>query len=127
VSPFSGIELIKGRGVDVSGNAEQRAKAVKWVEAPVKAECKLIEVGLKMLMADTVMDTNEPRFQIGENKVDDWQIVLGNLWVATLGNSKVLITTFHGARNEAYAHGVFEPTPGRTRQDIAVSGAYRYA
>ena len=75
VSPFSGIELIKGRGVDVSGNAEQRAKAVKWVEAPVKAECKLIEVGLKMLMADTVMDTNEPRFQIGENKVDDWQIV----------------------------------------------------
>ena len=35
-----------------------------------------------MLMADTVMDADEPRFQIGEDEMDDRQIVLGNLWVA---------------------------------------------
>ena len=63
----------------------------KRVEAPVKAERELIEIGLKMLMADTVMDADEPRFQIGEDEMDDRQIVLGNLWVAALGNGKVFI------------------------------------
>ena len=29
-----------------------------------------------MLMADTVMDADEPRFQIGEDEMDDRQIVL---------------------------------------------------
>ena len=46
-----------------------------------------------MLMADTVMDADEPRFQIGEDEMDDRQIVLGNLWVAALGNGKELIHT----------------------------------
>ena len=67
------------------------AEGVEWVEAPVKAERELIEIGLKMLMADTVMDADEPRFQIGEDEMDDRQIVLGNLWVAALGNGKVFI------------------------------------
>ena len=44
-----------------------------------------------MLMADTVMDADEPRFQTGEDEMDDRQIVLGNLWVAALGNGKVFI------------------------------------
>ena len=44
------------------------AEGVEWVEAPVKAERELIEIGLKMLMADTVMDADEPRFQIGEDE-----------------------------------------------------------
>ena len=44
-----------------------------------------------MLMADTVMDTDEPRFQISEDEMYDWQIVLGNLWVPALGNGKVFI------------------------------------
>ena len=45
-----------------------------------------------MLMADTVMDADEPRFQIGEDEMDDRQIVLGNLWVEPhSGNGKVFI------------------------------------
>ena len=44
-----------------------------------------------MLMADTVMGADEPCFQIGEDEMDDRQIVFGNLWVATLGNGKVFI------------------------------------
>jgi hypothetical protein len=42
-------------------------------------------------------------------------------------NASFLANTFHGARNEAYAHGVFEPTTGRSWQDIDVSGAYTSA
>ncbi len=44
-----------------------------------------------MLMADTVMDAVDPRFQIGEDEMDDRQIVLGNLWVAALGNRMVVV------------------------------------
>ena len=89
--PFPRIEFIEGRCSDIASDAEQGAEGVEWVEAPVKAERELIEVGLKMLMADTVMDADEPRFQIGEDEMNDRQIVLGNLWVAALGNGKVLI------------------------------------
>lgn len=44
-----------------------------------------------MLAADTVVDAVDPGFQIGEDQMDDRQKVLGNLWVATLGNGKVFI------------------------------------
>jgi hypothetical protein len=91
VHPFPRIEFVEGRRADIASDPEQGAEGVEWVEAPVKAERELIEVGLKMLMADTVMDTDEPRFQIGEDEMDDRQIVLGNLWVAALGNGKVFI------------------------------------
>jgi len=91
VLPFPRIEFVEGRCADVAGDAEQGAEGVEWVEAPVKAERELIEVGLKMAAADTVMDAVDPRFQIGEDHMDDRQIVLGNLWVATLGNGKVFI------------------------------------
>ena len=39
-----------------------------------------------MLMADTVMDADEPRFQIGED-----EIAAISFWVAALGNGKVFI------------------------------------
>ncbi len=91
VLPFPRIEFVEGRCADVASDAEQGAEGIEWVEAPVKAERELIEVGLKMLAADTVMDAVDPRFQIGEDQMDDRQIVLGNLWVATLGNGKVFI------------------------------------
>ena len=42
-------------------------------------------------------------------------------------NASFLANTFHGARNEAYAHGIFKPGPDRVWQDIDVSGAYTSA
>ncbi len=43
-------------------------------------------------------------------------------------NASFLANTFHGARNEAYGHGIFKPAPGRrVWQDIDVSGAYTSA
>ena len=91
VHPFPRIEFVEGRRTDIASDPEQGAEGVEWVEAPVKTERELIKVGLKMLMADTVMDTDEPRFQISEDEMYDWQIVLGNLWVPALGNGKVFI------------------------------------
>ena len=44
-----------------------------------------------MVVADTVMDADEPRFKIAEDEVYYRQIVLGSLWVATFGNGKVFV------------------------------------
>ena len=43
------------------------------------------------LVANAVVDTDQPRLQVGENQMDDRQVLLGNLWITTLGNSEVLI------------------------------------
>ena len=91
--PFPRIEFVEGGRADITSDPDQGAEGIEWVEALVKAEREFVEVGLKMLMADTVMDTDEPRFQIGEDEMDDRQIVLGNLWVAALGNGKVFVPT----------------------------------
>ena len=42
-----------------------------------------------MLVADTVMDADEPRFKIGEDVMYYRQMVLGNLWVVTFGSGKM--------------------------------------
>ena len=47
-----------------------------------------------MLVADAVMDADQPRLEAGENQMDDRQVLLGNLWITTLGNSEVLIAVF---------------------------------
>ena len=47
-----------------------------------------------MLVANAVVDTDQPRLQVGENQMDDRQVLLGNLWITTLGNSEVLITYY---------------------------------
>ena len=41
-----------------------------------------------MLVANAVVDTDQPRLQVGENQMDDRQVLLGNLWITTLGNSE---------------------------------------
>ena len=86
---FSRIEFFEVRCVDVASDAEQGAEFVEWIEAPVKAERELIKVGLEMLVADTVMDADEPRFKIGEDEMYYRQMVLGNLWVVTFGSGKM--------------------------------------
>ena len=81
--------FFEGRSAAVASDAEQGAEFVEWIEAPVKAERELIKVGLEMLVADTVMDADEPRFKTGEDEMYYRQMVLGNLRVATFGSGKV--------------------------------------
>jgi len=62
--PVARIQTVIGRGFRVACNAEQRTEGVERVEAPVKAERELIQIGLQMLRADTVMRSLQPRFEI---------------------------------------------------------------
>jgi hypothetical protein len=48
---------------------EERAEGVEWVEPPIEAERELVEVGLQVLGADTVMDAVEPGLRIAEDEV----------------------------------------------------------
>jgi hypothetical protein len=57
----------------------------------IKPERKLIEVGLKMLGADAVMDAVQPRLQVREDEMANRQEFLGHLWIAAFGNRVMII------------------------------------
>ena len=48
----------------------------------VEAEREFVEIGLKVLRAEAVMDVAQPGLEIGEHEVNDGQEGLGNLPVA---------------------------------------------
>ena len=69
-----------------------------------------------MLVANAVVDTDQPRLQVGENQMDDRQVLLGNLWITTLGNSEVLIA----ALAEASIAAPIVSNDQRSRRDGAL-------
>ena len=69
-----------------------------------------------MLVANAVVDTDQPRLQVGENQMDDRQVLLGNLWITTLGNSEVLIA----ALTEASIAAPIVGNDQRSRRDGAL-------
>ena len=69
-----------------------------------------------MLVANAVVDTDQPRLQVGENQMDDRQALLGNLWITTLGNSEVLIA----ALTEASIAAPIVSNDQRSRRDGAL-------
>ena len=69
-----------------------------------------------MLVANAVVDTDQPRLQVGENQMDDRQVLLGNLWITTLGNSEVLIA----ALTEASIAAPIVSNDQRSRRDGAL-------
>ncbi len=60
VLPVTGVELSIGRSSRIARDPEERAEGVERVEPPIEAERELVEVGLQVLGADTVMDAVEP-------------------------------------------------------------------
>ena len=70
-----------------------------------------------MLVANAVVDTDQPRLQVGENQMDDRQVLLGNLWITTLGNSEVLIA----ALTEASIAAPIVSNDQRSRRDGALA------
>ena len=80
--PLAAIEAIVGRAFAVRADAEQRAEGVERVEAAVKAERKLVEVGLQMLRLDAaVVRPLSQAFRLLKTK---WMI--GRYSSATLGS-----------------------------------------
>jgi polyphosphate kinase 2 (PPK2 family) len=91
VLPVARVKFGIGRTGRLATNSEQRAEGVERVEAPVKAEGELVEVGLQMLRADAVMTALQPAFEVAENEVDDRQVFLGDLGIVALDHGKMLI------------------------------------
>ena len=97
--PGSGVKLCVGRCGDVARDAEQGTEGVERIEPPVEAEGEFVEVGLQVLVTDPVMDAVQPRFQVCEDEMDDWQILLGDLQSSV--TSDVPGTTAHSTKPQS--------------------------
>ena len=91
--PGSGVKLCVGRCGDVARDAEQGTEGVERIEPPVEAEGEFVEVGLQVLVTDPVMDAVQPRFQVCEDEMDDWQIFLGDLRIAPFSDGEVFVVS----------------------------------
>jgi len=96
VLPLSRIKPVIGRRADFAADAEQRAEGIERVEAPVKSERELVEVGLKMLRRHAVVTAEQPTFEVAENEVDDGEVFFRDLRIAAFGDRQV----FKAARGE---------------------------
>jgi hypothetical protein len=90
VFPLAVVERGIGRGRDFATDAQQRAKGVERVEAPVKSEGELVQIGLQVLTAHAVVAPAQPAFEVAEHEVDDRQVFLGDLGAVALDHGKVL-------------------------------------
>ena len=111
--PGSGVELCVGRCGDVARDAEQGTKGVERIEPPVEAEGEFVEVGLQVLVTDPVMDAVQPRFQVCEDEMDDWQILLGDLRIAPFSDGEVFVAAL-GKAGVAAPSSVTSDVPGTT-------------
>ena len=109
VLPGSGVKLCVGRCGDVARDAEQGTEGVERIEPPVEAEGEFVEVGLQVLVTDPVMDAVQPRFQVCEDEMDDWQILLGDLRIAPFSDGEVFVAALGKA-------GVATPVVGDERR-----------
>ena len=75
-----GVGRRLGRGCD----AEQALERVEWEEPSVEAKRELVEVRLKMLRRDAMVNAIEPGLQVAEDKVDERQVLLRNVGIAAL-------------------------------------------
>ena len=107
--PGSGVKLCVGRCGDVARDAEQGTEGVERIEPPVEAEGEFVEVGLQVLVTDPVMDAVQPRFQVCEDEMDDWQILLGDLRIAPFSDGAVFVAALGKA-------GVAAPVVGDERR-----------
>ncbi len=89
--PLMVIQPIISRRLRCPANPKQRPEGVERVEAAIEPERELIEVGLKVLRRDAVMNALQPAFQVAENQMNDRQVIFRHLRVSTLDNRKMLI------------------------------------
>jgi hypothetical protein len=113
--PGSGVKLCVGRCGDVARDAEQGTEGVERIEPPVEAEGEFVEVGLQVLVTDPVMDAVQPRFQVCEDEMDDWQILLGDLRIAPFSDGEVFVAALGKAGVAAPVVGDERRAQSRTR------------
>ncbi len=119
VLPVARVKLgVSGSG-DIASDSEQGPEGVERAESPVEAECELVEVGLEVLVAHAVMNATQPRLQVGEDAMNDRQILLSDLGVASLGDGEVFVA----ALGEAGIAGPIVGDDRRTRSNGALDKA----
>ena len=119
VLPVARVKLgVSGSG-DIASDSEQGPEGVERVESPVEAEGELVEVGLEVLVAHAVMNATQPRLQVGEDEMNDRQILLSDLGVASLGDGEVFVA----ALGEAGIAGPIVGDDRRTRSNGALDKA----
>ena len=119
VLPVARVKLgVSGSG-DIASDSEQGPEGVERAESPVEAECELVEVGLEVLVAHAVMNATQPRLQVGEDEMNDRQILLSDLGVASLGDGEVFVA----ALGEAGIAGPIVGDDRRTRSNGALDKA----
>lgn len=88
VLPVSIIKLPVGGRLRFAADPKQGTEGVERIEAPVKAEREFVQVGLEVLVADAVMASAQPTFEIAENEVDDGEVFFRNLSFAACWTHK---------------------------------------
>src|SRR6516162_6006781 len=89
--PGAGGKVGIGRCGNAARDAEQGTEGIERIEPPVEAEGEFVEVGLQVLVTDPVMGAVQPRFQVCEDEMDDWQILLSDLRIAAFRDGKVFV------------------------------------
>lgn len=92
VRPFAGIQRGVGWRPKAARDAEEGSERVKRIESAIEPERERVEVGLKMLGADAVMDAVQPRLQVREDEMANRQEFRGHLWIAAFGNRVMIIS-----------------------------------
>jgi len=86
---------------------------------------------LQVLVTDPVMGAVQPRFQVCEDEMDDWQILLGDLRIAALGDGEVFVAALGepgvaapvvGDERRARHNGTLDEAAERLRASVRHDG-----
>ena len=88
------VERGVGRRLHRSSDAEQALERVEREEPPVEAERELVQVRLKVLRRDTVVNAIQPGLQVAEDEVDKRQVLLRDVGVAALRDLRKMVALF---------------------------------
>lgn len=112
--PLAIVQAAISWSSDVHADAQGGSEGCHWVKAAIESEHELIQIGRQVLLTHTVVSSQEPRFQVGENQVNHGQCLLRLFHIAIKHNRFMAISEFRQV-------AVARPTVGRDtamRQDI---------
>ena len=92
--PFPGIKLRVSRRNGPRRNPQNGVERIHRIKAAIEAKYKLIEVRLQMTrFYPAVVSAIDPCLQIGEDKMDHWQVLFRLLWVTPKGKRIVFTSS----------------------------------
>ena len=78
LSPYVRLDQhFVGGGFDCNTDAEERAESGVAGATAIETENEFVEIGLKVFLAQTVVDAERPGLQVGEDAVDPRQPAIG--------------------------------------------------